>query len=285
MFQLLFSTTLLLAGGASTAETTLIGRYVLPSENKTYGGFSAIEIGDNGTSMIAVSDRGGFAIGTIKRNADGTIADIAVGAPVEINTGSASASTSIRDAEGLAIAADGTIYISFEGDHRIGRFATPTALEDTLPTAAEFAAFASNSGLEALAIDDAGTLFAIPERTRRRADPFPVYRFKDGVWDIPYEIPRTGDLLMVGADFAPDGRLYVLERQVASIGFYTRVRRIDLETFTAEVILETGLGVHGNMEGISVWENDAGETIMTLIADDNYRRILNNEIAEYRIDG
>lgn len=285
MLQLIFSATILLAGGPSTAETTLLGRYVLPSENKTYGGFSAIEIGDDGASMVAISDRGGFTIGAITRNADGTIADIAVGPPIPINIPSTSSSTGIRDAEGLAIAADGTLYVSFEGNHRIGRFTEPTALEETLPSSAEFSAFAGNSGLEALAIDAAGTLFAIPERTRRRADPFPVYRFKDGTWDIPYLIPRTGDLLMVGADFGPDGRLYVLERQVTSIGFYTRVRRIDLETFAAEVILETGLGVHGNMEGISIWTNAAGETIMTLIADDNYRRILNNEIAEYLIDG
>ena len=285
MLHLIFSATILLAGGPTSAETTLLGRYVIPSENKTYGGFSAIQIGDNGRTMTAISDRGGFTLGTITRNPDGSIADIAVTRPIEINTRASADAGAINDAEGLAIADDGTIYVSFEGDHRIGRFQSPTAPEENVPSAAEFETFSGNSGLEALAIDADGTLFAIPERTRRRRDPFPVYRFREGRWDIPYEIPRTGDLLMVGADFGPDGRLYVLEREVISIGFYTRVRRIDLTTHTAEVVLQTGLGVHGNMEGISVWQNDAGETIMTLIADDNYRRILNNEIAEYRIDG
>ena len=40
-----------------------------------------------------------------------------------------------------------------------------------------------NSGLEALAIDADGALYAIPERSGDWERPFPVYRLRDGAWD------------------------------------------------------------------------------------------------------
>lgn len=285
MLHLLFSATILLAGGPSGAETTLVDSFVLPSENATYGGLSALHIGDTGTSLMAVSDRGGFVVGTITRDAEGRIETVAVDPPIPVKGYRPDPPQDAEDAEGLAVAPDGTIFVSFEQDHRVGQFASPSAQEVTLPKDGAFATFTNNSGLEALAIDAAGVLYAIPERSFSTGTPFPVYRFQDGHWDVPYAIPRTDGYLAVGADFGPDGLLYLLERKFSGISFFTRVRRIDLSSQTAETILETGFGTHGNMEGISVWKNARGETIMSLIADDNFQRILSNEIAEYRIDG
>jgi hypothetical protein len=285
MIHLLFAATILLVGGASSAETTLMNRFILPANGGIYGGFSALHIGETGTTFLAVSDRGGFVSGTITRDTDGQIKTIAVGPPVAVKGYIPMEPPDSEDAEGLAVAKDGTIYLSFEQDHRIGQFASPSAPETILPQNDAFDTFSNNSGLEALAIDEAGALYAIPERSGKLSAPFPVYRLQNGRWDIPFAIPRTAGYLAVGADFGPDGRLYVLERKFSGISFYTRVRRVDIAAQTAETILETGFGVHGNMEGISVWRNANGETIMTLIADNNFQRILSNEIAEYRVDG
>lgn len=285
MFELLFSATLLLASGTTGADVSLVGRYTLPADGKTYGGLSAIHLSDDGTDMIAVSDRGSITTGQIVRNPDGQIVDILVAAPDRIKAYPHNTQASLKDSEGIAVAPDGTIYISFEGHTRVGKFAHPGAREEVIPRPREFGSMQGNAGLEALAIDAQGRLYAMPERSGRHDRPFPVYRFDGTRWTQPFAIPRTESFLIVGADFGPDGMLYVLERDFSGIGFLTRVRRVDFDAGTAETLLQTGLGVHGNMEGISVWENAAGETIMTLIADDNFRSFLNNEIAEYRVDG
>ncbi|MCK0120504.1 esterase-like activity of phytase family protein [Loktanella sp. F6476L] len=285
MLKILFSAAILLMGGLGFTETALFGRFVIHTDGGRIGGLSAVHIGDDGSTIIAVSDRGMLMQGTISRDAEGQISGIAMGTPVSIENADLPGGLTNNDSEGIAVAPDGTIYVSFEGQHRVGKFANFGAAEQTLPVPREFEALQDNSSLEALAIDADGALYTIPERSGRYDRPFPVYRYKDGKWDQPYAIPRTGAYLMVGADFGPDGMLYVLERDFSGFGFYTRVRRLDLDAATAETILETGIGVHGNMEGISVWQTADSQVIMTLIADNNFRSILTNEIAEYRIDG
>lgn len=285
MLHLLFAATLLLASAGGDADVTLIGQYALPAEGRTYGGLSAIHISDDGRKVITVSDRGTIATGDIQRGPDGAIVDIEMAPPVALKPYPHETRAALRDAEGIAVDAEGTIYISFEGYHRIGRFADIDAQEEVIARPRDFEGFQGNAGLEAIAIGPDGAIYTMPERSGRRDTPFPVYRYVDGAWSQPYAIPRSFSYLIVGADFGPDGKLYLLERDFGGIGFLTRVRRVDFATSSAETLLETGFGVHGNMEGISVWENPAGELIMTLIADDNFSSLLINEIAEYRIDG
>lgn len=285
MLQILFSAAILLVGGLGVTSATPLGRFVIHTDGGTIGGLSALHLSDDGIHFTTVSDRGSILTGSFVRNTEGQIVDVDLGSFNTLVRSSGSARRSNRDSEGLAIAPDGTIYISFEGVHRVGMFATPDAAEITLPVPNDFSALQANSSLEALAIDADGALYTIPERSGRYDRPFPVYRYKDGTWDQPYAIPRTGAYLVVGADFGPDGKLYILERDFTGIGFYTRVRQLDLDAATAVTILETGLGVHGNMEGISVWQNVDGDLIMSLIADNNFHTLLTNEIAEYRIGG
>ena len=285
MLNMLFSAAILFVGGLNVTETTLLGRFVIHSDGGQVGGLSAVHLGDDGTAMTAISDRGSILTGRFIRNTEGQIVDIEMRSLNELAHATATNGRSGSDSEGLAVAPDGTIYVSFEGAHRVGQFTSPDAQERTLPVPNDFKALQGNSSLEALAIDAAGALYTIPERSGRFDKPFPVYRYKDGTWDQPYAIPRSGSYLVVGADFGPDGMLYILERDFTGFGFYTRVRRLDLEAATADTILETGIGMHGNMEGISVWENADGDLIMTLVADNNFHSLLTNEVAEYRIDG
>ena len=284
MIHLLFSAAILLTGGLGMTETALFGRTVIHSDGGTVGGLSGLHLSDDGTAFTTISDRGAIVQGTFTRDADGQISDVTLDTQTPLDTGKNPEDWRSRDAEGLAITQDGTIYISFEGKHRVAQFTAADATETTLPIPDAFKGLQANSSLEALAIDADGTLYTIPERSGRFDRPFPVYRYKDGAWDQPYAIPRTGAYLVVGADFGPDGLLYLLERDFTGFGFYTRVRQLDLQAATSQTILETGIGIHGNMEGISVWENADGALIMTLVADNNFHNLLTNEIAEYRID-
>jgi hypothetical protein len=149
-------------------------------------------------------------------------------------------------------------------------------------TSPAFVPLQNNASLEALAVDADGELYTIPERSGLATLPFPVYRLKDGVWDQPFDIPRRGAFLISGADIGPDGRLYVVERDFLGIGFRSRVRRFDLTGGNEELLLETSVRQHDNLEGISVWQDDTGLRL-TLISDDNYRAFQRTEIVEYRL--
>ena len=285
MLNILISAAILLAGGPGLAETALIGRSVIHSDGGTVGGLSGLHLFDDGIHFVVISDRGAIVTGEFTRDPSNQITAVDFDQRAPLEHSKIGDDWTSLDAEGLAVAPDGTIYISFEGVHRIGQFEVPDAPEQTLPIPRDFEGLQGNSGLEALAIDSDGSLYAMPERSGRFDRPFPVFRFQNGQWDQPYAIPRTGAYLVVGADFGPDGKLYLLERDFTGFGFYTRVRQLDLEAATSHTILETGIGTHGNMEGISVWKNADDELIMTLVADNNFHSLLTNEIAEYRIDG
>ena len=144
-----------------------------------------------------------------------------------------------------------------------------------------------NSALEALAIDAQGVLYAVPERSGRLDRPFPVWRRKQGEWDSKLRISRSNGFLVVGADFGPDGRLYVLERFFNGVSaFATRVRSFEVseEALSDEqVLLTTTVGTHDNLEGISVWQNEAGNIRVTMISDDNFRFLQRTEFVEYRL--
>lgn len=141
-----------------------------------------------------------------------------------------------------------------------------------------------NGSLEALAIDASGRLFTIPENAPQEDQPFPVYRF-DGDWTQPFGIPQKGDFLPVGADFGPDGRLYVLERNFLGLGgFASRVRAFEVTEDSlgeGETVLRTEAGAHDNLEGLAVWQDSKGRIRLTMVSDDNFKFYLRQEIVEY----
>ncbi|MEM8538000.1 MAG: esterase-like activity of phytase family protein [Pseudomonadota bacterium] len=264
------------------ADATLIGSYTWQIDDPNFGGFSAIEVADNGLDFIALSDRGRVVAGRFVRR-DGVIAEVtaepikrlrrAFGIPLY---------RANSDSEGLAIAPDGTIYISFEWTHGVRSLSEVGGEASDLITTPLFANLQTNSSLEALAIGLDGVLYTIPERSGMATRPFPVYRYQSGVWDEAFRIPRRGPFLVSGADIGPDGRLYVLERDFVGIGFRSRVRRFEMDGTAEETVLQTRLRTHGNLEGISVWADETGLR-MTLIADDNFNAFQRTEIVEYRL--
>ena len=87
-----------------------------------------------------------------------------------------------------------------------------------VPPHPDFRRLQANSGLEALAIDAEGVLYAIPERSGKLERPFPVYRLRDGRWQTQGALRRDGAFLVADAIFGPDGRLYLLERDFEWLG-------------------------------------------------------------------
>ncbi|MBL4873405.1 MAG: esterase-like activity of phytase family protein [Rhodobacteraceae bacterium] len=272
---------------AQAQTLTPAGRIVLKLDLEGFGGLSGIEMSADG-NFLAVSDIGQFVKGSITR-IDGEIggATIAPLRPILDSKGKPLTGFN-TNAESLAIGPDGSIYIAFEGNHRIMRHETLTAAAQFLPKHPDFKTFQRNSGLEALAINADGILLTIPERSGKETRPFPVYMFDGNEWSQPTSIPRDGDFLVTGADFGPDGRFYVLERAFkVPFGFATRIRRFTFvyDTLTnGETLLVARNNRLDNMEGISVWADQQGQTRLTLVSDDNFNPLLRTVIAEYLVN-
>lgn len=278
--RLTFLAALILGAAPALAEPQLVGVFPWRMDDPAFGGWSAIHVFDGGEDFIAIGDRG-VRIGGRFMRTDGRITGVTAGPVRPLPDETGAPLTGLRsDAEGLAVAPDGRVFISFEGIARVRIEDRGDGLPERLPRHPHFAAMQGNSALEALAIGPDGALYAVPERSGRMTRPFPVYRFRAGKWDIPFHLPRNGPWLVAGADIGPDARLYLLERDFTGFGFRTRVRRFDLTGGGEQVLLETG--AHDNLEGISVWRAPDGLR-MTLISDDNFRWLQRTEVVEYRI--
>ena len=277
------------SGAQVPDNVTLVGSFRWRESDERFGGFSGLEISDDGSEFFAIGDGGIFAQGQLFRDADtDEITGVSAFSPYALKSPSGKVTTGVwDDAEGLAIAENGRAYISFEGYHRVWAYDQAGGAAIEIPQHPDFKAMQNNSSLEVLAIDPAGTLFTLPERSGVLTRPFPVYRFKNGVWDQPFGIPRRSPFLAVGGDFGPDGKFYLLERHLNGLfGFQSRVRRFTLTENgikDEETLLETRSGRHDNLEGISVWRDEGGDIRITMISDDNFKAFQRTEFVEYRI--
>jgi hypothetical protein len=273
-------------GTPATPAAELLGSFAWRPDLEPAGGYSALWLGPDGTEFVVLSDRGAFVEGVLSRDRAGAVDGVRVtgSGPLLRSTGDA-LQRGETDAEGIA-RAGGAFWISYEGAHRVMRHPTIGGPPERIALPREFEGLQSNSGLEALAAGPDGAIYAIPERSGRLDRPFPVFRYLDGAWDRPFALRRDGAFLVAGADVGPDGRLYLLERDFALLGFRTRVRSFDLRTGGDErLVLETGIGRHDNLEGLSVWRDAAGRLRLTMISDDNLRSVLQKtEFVDYAID-
>ncbi|RLJ41354.1 hypothetical protein BCF46_3147 [Litoreibacter meonggei] len=275
------------AGIACAQSLEFVSRYLWQSPVEGFGGFSSLELSRNGVSFTTTTDKGMIAEGRILRDG-GRIRGLDNLRFAKILNPEGTPLISYRtDAEGVAISATGTIYISFEGTHRVMAYDSPRAAARPLPDIPWGDSLQSNSSLEALAIDASGVLYTLPERSGNLNRPFPVFRYRSGRWDRTLSIPRRDGFLPVGADFGPDGRLYLLERELVGLsGFASRVRSFKLSrnalTDERELLRTTG-GTHDNLEGIAVWATPEGAIRVTMISDDNFKFFQRTELVEYRL--
>ena len=275
------------AGALQAAELQFLSAHGFSASNAEFGGFSSIHVYEGGRDFLATSDKGQFLTGTIQRN-NGKITGVnrLQMSPIRDTEGVALTGRAI-DAEGLAVRDDGRVFVSFEAYHRVWTYSSIFSEAAWLPRHPAFKTLQDNSSLEALAIDKNGWLYTLPERSGEWERPFPVYRYKNGEWDASLSVPRRGKHLVVGADFGPDGKFYLLERLYQPlVGFSTKVRRFDLTAtgFSGEeTLLETPIGQHDNLEGLSVWSAKDGSIRVTMIADDNFRFFQRTELVEYKV--
>lgn len=277
-----------LAGNAladGKAHAQYLGSFNWDMDKPWFGGWSGIEISPNGSGMTAITDRGRLIRARLQRD-KGRITGITPLKWWRLKSSSGKfLSRRIIDSEGLAIGHDTAIHISFEGVTRVVRYLTPNAPASALRHYKPFKMLPSNNALEALAIDGRNRLFAIPEHLGKDAE-IRVFVMENDTWSLAFTLPGGDGFLPVGADFGPQGRLYLLERGWNLFGFRARVRRWDITAGKPEnpqLLLQTQTGTHDNLEGLAVWQDQQGRTRLTMIADDNFLSLQQTEIVEYAI--
>jgi len=283
MKQIVLCLALMLGAAPAVADAELVGQIVWREFVDGFGGISGIEIDAKGDTFVAISDRGLFLTGNLARE-DGQItkAELTGIRPI-LDAAGIWLTGNENDSEGLAVASDGRIFVSFEGDTRVQSYARTDAAPEPTADHPDFVGFEKNSGLEALAMDAEGRLYTLPERSGRANRPFKVYRFDGQAWEVAFQVPRRGAHLPVGADIGPDGRFYLLERDFTGVGFRSRVRRFALDGSGETEILNTPNAIHDNLEGLTVWQDGDGALRLLMIADDNYKFFQQTEIVEYRL--
>lgn len=282
------STLLIGAASAGQDRAVFLQSYIWRNPDPAFGGMSAIDFADDGVNFVAVSDRTTIWRGQMRRDAQGLITGIVTSGPTKLHDRKGhSLGLPSGDSEGVALAPDGSVFVSFEGVPRVSLYTKDDGPGKLLPRPLAFKTMSLNGALESLAIDAHGALYTMPERSGGKTTPFPVWRYSDGQWTHPFSIPRDGDWLPTGADFGPDGRFYLLERDFwGLLGFRSRVQVFDISgdrISGGEVLFQTTVGMHDNLEGLSVWRDTTGAVRLTMISDDNFSSFQRTEIVEYRI--
>jgi hypothetical protein len=259
---------------------------VLTSSFRAFGGLSGLRLDAKGERFISFSDKGNWFTGRILyRGREMTgLADVEA-APMLGPDGKPITSRGWFDSESIAL--DGqVVYIGLERVNKVLRFdfakGFTRARAEEVPLPAAAAKLPFNKGLEALVfvpkgLPLAGTLIAMSERGLN-ADGNLIGFLVGGKTPGQFAIRRSKNFDISDAVLLANGDLLILERKFSWLsGIGIRIRRIALASVAPNTLVDgptiftADLGDEvDNMEGIDAHVTPEGDTVLTLISDDNF---------------
>ena len=290
------------------------GGLVLSSASKNFGGWSALAVDPDGRRLLAISDTGVWMTGEIAYAGLGHkptgIRNARIG-PLLGTNGLPPKSERDRDSEGVTVIegslAKGTILISFERNHRLASF--PVSDKGvgrqiaTLALPPEVKRQSSNKSLESVCTimggSNKGAIVTLSERFPNKDGSHTGWMYPgtaaNGVAAITtatgwktLSITNIGDYDLTDCHGLADGSLLVLERRFRWSSWYEgvkgRLRRFSPEELRTgrlegEILLDVDLGQEiDNLEGLAVHKGPKGETVLTMISDDNFNQVLQRTV-------
>jgi len=277
------------------------GGLELTSKNPAFGGISGLHIEPDGEHFLAVTDHGSLLRGRIVYR-DGKPIGItdAEMAPILGLDGKPLAASGWYDAESLT-ERDGVFYIGIERVEQIVRFDYRRdglrARGEPIKTPNDFKTFKYNKSLECLTSPPSGTtlagaLIVVTERSLDSAGNLRSFLL-DGDRVTRFSVKRTEDFDVTDCAILPPSDLLLLERRYSPFrGVAMRIRRLALESLKAGALvdghpmIEVDLAYQiDNMEGMAVHRTTKGETILTLVSDDNFSFIQRNLLLQFAVAG
>jgi hypothetical protein len=285
------------------------GGLALTTSFEPFGGISAIHIEPDGSRFLAVTDRGSWLRGRIvyrDGRPDG-VADIEM-APILGADGRPLAAQGWYDVESMT-ERDGLIYLGIERVQKIVRFDFRRdgflARAESVGVPADFATLSANKGPECLTAAPkqsplGGKLITVSERSLDGAGNLRAYALDgktvgDVVDDraVRFSVKRSDDFEVSDCVILPPGDLLLLERRYSPArGVGMRMRRVPLAaikdgaTVDGAIMIDVDLAYQiDNMEGMALHRNAAGETVITLVSDDNFSAIQRNLLLQFVLVG
>lgn len=272
---------------------------VLTSRFRGFGGLSGLRLDAKGERFIAISDKGGWFTGRIVyRGNEMTGLEDVEAAPMLGPDGRPITARGWFDSESIAL--DGSlVYIGLERVNQILRYDFAKGFTRSrgevvpLPPAAKKLPY--NRGLEGLAVVPkalplAGTLIALSERGLD-ADGNLIGFLIGGKTPGQFGLRRTDNFDVSDAVLLPTGDLLVLERKFSWLGGVgVRIRRIALKSLAPGAVVDgpsifdADLGNEiDNLEGIDAHVTPEGETVLTMVSDDNFSMIQRTLMLQFRL--
>jgi hypothetical protein len=272
---------------------------VLTSSFRGFGGLSGLRLDAKGERFIAISDKGGWFTGRIAhRGKEMTGLEDVEASPMLGPDGKPITTRGWFDSESIAL--DGAlVYVGLERVNRILRynfskgFTRAWGEEVALPPAARKLPY--NRGLEALVVVPkgqplAGALIAISERGLDSEGNILGFLI-GGKTPGQFSVRRSENFDVSDATLLPSGDMLLLERRFSWIGGVgIRIRRIPLKSFAPGAVVDgpsiffADLGHEiDNMEGIDAHVTAAGDTVITMISDDNFSMIQRNLLLQFTL--
>jgi hypothetical protein len=272
---------------------------ILTSRFPGFGGLSGLRLDAKGERFIAISDHGSWFTGRIVyRGREMAALDDVEAAPMLGPGGRPLAARGWFDTESIAL--DGPfVYIGIERVNQVLRFDFANGFTHArgevvaLPPAARKLPY--NKGLEALVMVPkgfslAGTLIAISERGLDARGNLIAFLI-GGPTPGQFSVRRTEDFDVSDAVLLASGELLVLERKFSLLaGVGIRIRRIALASVAPGAVVDgpaifsAGLGEEiDNMEGIDVHVTPEGETVLTMVSDDNFSMIQRTLLLQFTL--
>jgi hypothetical protein len=272
---------------------------VLTSSFPGFGGLSGIRLDSKGERFISFSDKGSWFTGRIVyQGSEMTgLADVEA-APMLGADGRPITARGWFDSESIAL--DGPfVYIGLERVNQVLRFDFSEGFTRSrgeivpMPPAVKKLPF--NKGLEALVMVPkglplAGTLIALSERGLD-ANGNLVAFLVGGPSPGQFSVRRTDNFDISDATLLASGELLVLERKFSLVeGVGIRIRRIPLQSIAPDAlvdgpaIFQADLGYEiDNMECIDAFVTPDGDTVLTMVSDDNFSMIQRTLLLQFTL--
>jgi hypothetical protein len=282
---------------------TFRGGLELTSDDSEFGGWSGLWRSGDGRQLVAISDRANWLTASVQEEGGRLLAlSDATIAPMLGPEGLPLRGTRGFDTEALAMA-EGMAYVGIERVHEVRRFAWARdgvrARGTPVPVPPEIGQLPFNESLEALGSPSAphplaGSLVAIAERAREGDDAPTRGWVLNGSRPFSFEVARSHGFDITDIGFLPNGEALLLERRFRlAIGVACRIRRLAPDVFRpdarvdGEVIFEADRGYEiDNMEGVAVHRDPrSGETVLTLISDNNFSFLQRTLLLEFALSG